>query len=160
MPIRINRAAIIVLAMTLLIWGRGWAQPSAQQGPSSAPSSVQEPAAPASPTTTSGTVSPALPRTADSSTSSKPEKERHWSGSLVDATCMAKTISAAEEAGKSPAASNPAVPHFLSPGADPQMSPRTGGPMGPGQGPATTSPDQYPGDDQPGHEPAQLRRDG
>lgn len=138
--------AIASLATTLLFWGRGLAQQSAQTQPSTEQPShnVQAPATPASPTSTENPAT--TPSPPDSQGAQKrAAKEKHWSGSLVDVTCMAKVISAGRGAGSSETSSKPDVPHFMSPGVNPspQMGPRTGGPMGPAQGPATT-PDQYP----------------
>lgn len=146
MPVRFSQGTIVGLAATLLIWGTGFTGQAAR-GQSNAPSNVQAPATPASPTST---VNPALTPggTESKETQKGTEKEKHWSGNLVDATCMAKALSAGARAGasgatagSSGATSNPAVPHFLSGDPAPQMGPRTGGPY-PGQGPAT--PDQYP----------------
>lgn len=144
-------------AGVLLVCGVVWAQPrllgQVQQGAgssSSQSSSVQSPATPANPITTEN------PAASSASTSDQTSmaKQKHWSGALVDASCIAKTIGAVPAKGSGTAAGSGATgaetPHFSSQNPDQfqQAGSQPGG-MGPAgatgsRNPVGTSP-SYPG---------------
>lgn len=106
---------------------------------------AQNPAAPVGPTATETPESTYPSSTAPPKMSNK---EKHWSGSLVDVSCMAKELSAGSKApAQPPAVSAPqGVPHFTGEASEPQpdggQQPSGGGGMtGPGEGnPNTTLP--------------------
>jgi hypothetical protein len=130
-------------AVLFLVWGSAGAQTAGQAGgtPQQYPTtSAQNPAAPAGPT---ATETPDSTYPSSTATQKISQKEKHWSGTLVDVSCMAKELSTASNApAQQPATTAPAgVPHFAasepSPGGGQQ---RPGGGMGPGEGNPNTTP--------------------
>jgi len=142
--------AVTISAAALLVWGPAYAQTPgqtpAQSGgtpPQYPTPSAQNPVTPSGPTTVE-----APENTAPGSTGTQKadQKEKHWSGALVDVSCMAKELSAGSNASPQPAAAASAptgVPHFMS--ETPEPSPQTGqqqpggAAMRPGEGNPTTS---------------------
>lgn len=161
-------------AIVFLVWGAACAQnnPANQTSPGTSSSTqsptTQAPAAPASPTTTQNPgVSSSSATGTEGATTATTEKPKHWSGSLVDATCLAKALGsgpastqpgASGAAGAGPASGSSAgveKPHFTSENPDQlQQSAQPGGGVQPqggspagapkNEGPTGTTP-TYPG---------------
>lgn len=144
----IRRLLVVTSSAALfLVWGAAGAQTAGQTAgqagrtPQQYPTTgAQNAAAPAGPTATE------TPDTTSATENQKTnQKEKHWSGSLVDVSCMAKELSAASNAPtQQPAATAPAgVPHFAASEPSPeggQQRPGGGGAMGPGGGNPNTTP--------------------
>jgi hypothetical protein len=142
---RIRRLLLVMSSAALfLVWGSAGSQTAGQAGgaPQQYPTAgAQNPAAPAGPTTTE---TPDGTYPSSTATEKVSQKEKHWSGTLVDVSCMAKELSAGSNApAQQPATTAPAgVPHFTSTASE--VSPdggqqRPGGAMGPGEGNPNTS---------------------
>lgn len=120
------------LAGSLLFWGAAWGQQDPNPARASSPNQSQ-------------TVAPGSSATTENSSdtaSTAKEKEKHWSGSLVDIPCMVKILkNDNQNQNASPATgSSPGVPHFMGSGFTGQagQQPGAGGPPGAaGQGGAT-----------------------
>jgi hypothetical protein len=137
---------VTLSAAAVLLWGSAWAQTPGQSTgtPERYPTTgVQNPATPADPTTTE---TPGSTYPSSSSAQKLDTKEKHWSGALVDVSCMAKELSAGNNASpQQPAATAPAgVPHFASEVGEPPLDSGQqrpgGGAMGPGEGNPNTTP--------------------
>lgn len=88
--------------------------------------------------------SPSGPSVASSSANAKTEKPKHWSGSLVDVSCMSKALSQTE-APKSGSGPEGHLPHLLGSSFAAQTGQPPGGPIPAGQaGQAPGTPSTYP----------------
>lgn len=117
---KFRELAITTSLAAVLLWGVGWAQPAPE---------TQQPMGSASPSATLAA------QTETSATATKPgksQKEKHWSGSLVDVTCFAKALSTGKSA-TAPGTGPTGVPHFM--GGDPsaEAGQSQGGMQEPGQ---------------------------
>jgi len=134
--IRVGHSAISgSVVLSVLLWGSSWlAQGARAQSQSTAASTVNQTATAQS----------------DSTTKQKHEKEKHWSGSLVDLNCMVKAMSApAGATGENSGSPNAGAPQrqWLAEGPGQATSPSPQ--MGPGQSP------RQPGALPPGQNPDQ-----
>jgi hypothetical protein len=103
-------------------------------------------------TTASSAATQNPPVTADQSEpKAKPEKQKHWSGSLVDANCITKVMSQVQ-AGAAAGGPQRQMPHFVdaAPSAAAQAGQR---PTGPGQGGVPQEPTNPQGRQNPGNYP-------
>lgn len=126
-------------AAALLVWGMALAQESPDGPPSAQQPTAREQVPSATPSTTEN------PSLSPSSTNAEngAQKEKHWSGSLVDISCMVKELSGPDSTSATTPEAGPApeTPHFTDPGSPPQS--RTGGMV-----PSSTQgqqPSTYPG---------------
>jgi hypothetical protein len=152
------RKLLIVGSVALLIsWGSTWAQQQSPNTPSQNPNATsqsptpQSPATPANPTTTDNpSVSSS---SADATEKMTNGKEKHWTGSLVDIKCMAKTLGSESQAPSSTGASAAPTPHFAPQSPDQFQQSSQGGGTGANPAGSAGSPNQpstaptYPGQD-------------
>ena len=89
-------------------------------------------------------------RASASKTNSKPPKEKHWSGSLVDVPCMAKALSATTPAPNAGTAPRPYAPNYMAPDEAPSQ---VGQGPAMGQAPGTPATGPHPGPGGPGQYP-------
>jgi len=153
-----RKLLITASAAALLVYGPVWARQSpanpGSQNPNATTQSptTQSPATPASPTTTEN---PSANSGSASTQQNMPDqKEKHWTGSLVDVKCMAKALGS-ESGSAAPATTSgatPQAPQYMSGLPDQlQQTAQPGGgatPMGPAgsQSRPGTAP-TYPGQD-------------
>lgn len=137
------RHAVTITSLFVVL---SWAPLLAQQNPSSQSPAQNPPGATQDP---AGAVNSSTSPGASSTSKATSEKQKRWSGSLVDVGCMAKALSTTAS-GSTPAAStDTAVPHLLSPAPGQQPGQQPAVPSGAGNTPGMQSPatrPTYPGE--------------
>jgi hypothetical protein len=94
------------LAGSLLFWGAAWGQQD--PNPARASSANQ-----------SQTMAPGSSATTENSsdtTGTAKEKEKRWSGSLVDVPCMVRVLKTENQGASPDTGSSPSVPHYMGSG--------------------------------------------
>jgi hypothetical protein len=137
-------------AAALMVWGLAGAQTAGQAAGQSGGTPPQYPATqgPSAPGAPTATESPASTDASSTANQKISNKEKHWSGTLVDVSCMAKELQAGNNAStQQPTTAAPAgVPHFANEAGEPSPDggqQRSGGGMAPGEGSPSTT--QTPG---------------
>jgi hypothetical protein len=116
----LRQLLVACCAVAMLAWNVGMAQ----QAPN--------PQSPAQ--TAPGTASTEGASAGASSDNVKSEKQKHWSGSLVDIGCMAKALNNQNNGANPSAGTSAPVSHFADSGSPMQAGQQPGG-IAPGQGP-------------------------